>query len=58
MKDDEKFAWYLYTIVAGICMFTVGVLGYIIYKVIKKVGANDKIIPTMLLMLQLSAISR
>lgn len=58
MQDDEKFAYVLYTIVAGICMFTVGVLGYIIYKVIKKVGANDKIIPAMLFMLQLSAISR
>ena len=58
LQDDMKFSYALYIIGAIICFLTALVLAYITYKVIKKVGATDKIIPAMLIMLQLSAISK
>ena len=48
----------MYFIAAGICIVTFFVLLYITVKVIKKVGSSDKVIPLMLLMLQLSALSK
>ena len=48
----------MYVICAFICFLTFAVLAYITYKVIKKVGSTDKIIPAMLIMLQLSAIGK
>lgn len=47
-----------YLILAAICFITTVVLAYITVKVIKKVGSADIVIPIMLCMLQLSAISQ
>ena len=54
---DEKYARWMYGIGALICCVTIGIFTYIEFKVIKKVGKSDKVIPTMLLMLQFSALS-
>ena len=58
MSPDESFAFWVYAIAAIICCITVCVFVYIEINVIKKVGASDKVIPMMLLMLQFSAISK
>ena len=58
MPDDHQFAFVIYSIYAGVCAVTFVVLAIIMVKVIMKVGATDKIIPAMLAMLQLSAISK
>ena len=58
MPDDHQFAFVIYSIYAGVCALTFVVLAIIMVKVIMKVGATDKIIPAMLAMLQLSAISK
>ena len=58
LKPDQEFAFIVYIIFAIICLVTALVLLYITYKVLKLVGASDKIIPTMLICLQLSAISK
>ena len=58
LPDDYKFAFVSYAIYAGICAVTFVVLAVIMVKVIMKVGDTDKIIPLMLAMLQLTAISK
>ena len=58
MTSDESFAFWMYASAAIICCITVCVFVYIEVIVIKKVGASDKVIPMMLLMLQFSAISK
>ena len=57
ISDSEKFAFYSYSIFAAILCLTFFVLVYITYKVIRKVGTSDKVIPLMLFFLQLSALS-
>ena len=57
IDDTEKFAFYAYVIFATIFAITFLVLAYITYYVIRKVGKSDKIIPLMLIFLQLSALS-
>ena len=58
LPGDEKFAFIWYSIIAGICVITSIVLLYITIKVIRKVGTSDLIMPLMLVMLQLSALSK
>ena len=58
LEDDEEFAYVLYLILFFVCIFTVLVLIYITVLVIQKVGSTDKIIPAMLIMLQLSCLSK
>ena len=58
LDGDEQFAFVCYAIYAVICAITFVVLAIIMVNVIRKVGATDKIIPLMLAMLQLSAISK
>ena len=58
LDGDEKFAFIVYTIIAGVCVITACVLLYITVKVIRKVGASDLIMPLMLVMLQFSALSK
>ena len=58
LDGDEQFAFVCYAIYAVICGITFVVLVIIMVNVIRKVGATDKIIPLMLAMLQLSAISK
>ena len=57
LDGDERFAFILYSIFAVLCFITFLVLIYIMVKVFHKVGTTDKIMPLMLFMLQLSAIS-
>ena len=38
LDGDEKFAFIVYTIIAGVCVITACVLLYITVKVIRKVG--------------------
>ena len=57
VDDDEKFAFTSYIIAAVVLGLTFLVLAYITYYVIRKVGRSDKIIPSMLIFLQLSALS-
>ena len=57
IDDEEKFAYYSYIIFAAIFALTFVVFVYITYKVIRLVGRSDKIIPLMLIFLQLSALS-
>ena len=58
LRDDQEFAYVLYLILFFVCIFTVLVLIYITVLVIQKVGSTDKIIPAMLIMLQLSCLSK
>ena len=58
LSDDEEFAYICYVIFSIISLVTALFLFVITVKVIQKVGATDKIIPIMLVMLQLSAISK
>ena len=58
LDNDKEFAYITYVVLSLICGLTFLVLLYITIKVIKKVGTTDKIIPAMLIMLQLSAISK
>ena len=58
LQDDMIFAFSLYVFGAFLCFATFLTLLYITYKVIKKVGSADFIIPAMLIMLQLSAIGK
>ena len=58
LSDDREFAYICYIIFSIISLITFLVLLIITVKVIKKVGATDKIIPIMLVMLQLSAIGK
>ena len=57
IDDTEKLAYSLYIIFAAIFALTFVVFVYITYKVIRLVGRSDKIIPLMLIFLQLSALS-
>ena len=57
IDGKEKFSFYSYSIFAGVFCITFFVLAYITYHVIRKVGTSDKIIPLMLVFLQLSALS-
>ena len=58
LSGDAQFAYVTYSTYAAICAITFVVLAIIMVKVILKVGSTDKIIPAMLAMLQLSAISK
>ena len=58
LEPDQEFAFIIYIVFAVICLATFIVLLYITLKVVKLVGASDKIIPAMLVCLQLSAISK
>ena len=57
LSDDEKFAYWFYLLITLICFITFGVLLYITYKVIRRVWDSDKIIPLMLINLQLAALT-
>mmetsp|Transcript_12932 Transcript_12932/g.17406 ORF Transcript_12932/g.17406 Transcript_12932/m.17406 type:complete len:135 (+) Transcript_12932:124-528(+) len=57
LTGDKQFAFICYAIYAAICIVTFVVLLIIMIRVIRKVGSSDKIIPLMLAMLQLSALS-
>ena len=54
IEDDEKFAYCSFIIFSAILAITFIVLVYITYRVIQLVGRTDKIIPLMLIFLQLS----
>ena len=56
LPGDQEFAYFTYLIMAIIISFTFLVLLYITVKVIQKVGASDKVIPLMLVFLQLCAL--
>ena len=58
LDPDKQFAYISYIIFAAICLITFLVLLYITYKVIKKVGGTDVVIPMMLFMLQMSAMCK
>ena len=58
LEDDQEFAYFIYLIMAIIMAITFLVLLYITVKVIQKVGASDKIIPLMLLFLQICALCK
>jgi len=58
MNSATQFAYICYIICTVVSLLTAIVLILIMLKVIKKVGTSDLIIPTMLLMLVLSAISK
>ena len=58
LPDDQEFAYFIYLILAIIIALTFLVLLYITIKVIKKVGASDKVIPLMLLFLQICALCK
>ena len=51
LSGDIKFAYIWYVIFAGLCFITSAALFYIMIKVVKKVGSQDKILPLMLIML-------
>ena len=57
IDDGEKFAFYSYSTFAAVFCVTFFTLAYLTYYVVRKVGTSDKIIPLMLIMLQLSALS-
>ena len=57
LAADKQFAFVSYAVYAAVCAITFVVLLIIMIKVIQKVGSTDRIIPAMLVMLQLSAIS-
>ena len=58
LEADATFAYTMYIIFTFICLATCVAFVFITMKVIKKVGSTDKIIPLMLFMLQLSALSK
>ena len=58
LKDDAEFAYICYVIFSLICLLTFFVLLFITIQVIKRVGSADKIIPLMLIMLQLAALCK
>ena len=57
IEDSEKFAFISYCIMASVLCLTFILLAYLTYYVVRKVGTSDKIIPLMLVFLQLSALS-
>ena len=57
VDSDEKFAFTSYIIAAVVLCLTFCVLAYITYYVIRKVRGSDNVIPSMLIFLQLSALS-
>lgn len=58
LPNDARFAYVMYIIFTLICLVTTFVFIWITIKVVKKVGRTDTVIPLMLVMLQLSAISK
>ena len=58
LPNDARFAYVMYIIFTLICLVTTFVFIWITVKVVKKVGRTDTVIPLMLVMLQLSAISK
>ena len=57
LDPGQQFAFVGYAVYCGVCFITAIILLIIMAKVIKKVGSSDKVIPTMLVMLQLSLLS-
>ena len=54
MDGGQKFAYWSYVVCAILCALTFVCLLYVTVRVIKLVGANERIIPAMLICLQLS----